>query len=185
MGHREEARPGRHDAIQVGSLARMALTMYDAIDLESIPRDAQAVAGYVGGNWPTFHELAHRWPHARHLSIAVQADEDAQALDVEAGDATPAEAPAWVRRQIQRGVSPPVIYVQLSTVPQLQADLRAAGIPRASYRLWTAHWTGKPHRCSRRCLAGWHDRAGATQWTDRAEGRSLDVSSVFGPGFFP
>ena len=36
------------------------LLMYDSVDLDTIPREAAAVAGYVDGNWPTFTHLAAR-----------------------------------------------------------------------------------------------------------------------------
>jgi hypothetical protein len=55
----------------------------------AIPKTAEAVAGYVGGHWPTYNQLVKDFPHAHKLSIAVFASEDADCLDIEKGDATP------------------------------------------------------------------------------------------------
>lgn len=148
--------------------------MYDSTEVATIPGSAPAVAGYVGGHWPTFSELVGRWPHAHRLSIAVNAGEDAECLDVENGDATPAEAPAWVRRQLERGVHKPVVYGSVSVIPQIEAALHAAGIDRSEYRVWAAHYTYVPHICGSHC--GLTHAADATQWTDRALGRNLDES---------
>lgn len=164
--------------------APKAFTMYDSIIVDRIPLDAAAVAGYVNGRWPTFPVLARTHPHARRLSIAVTAFADADCLDVEKGDATPAEAPAWVLRQHARGVKRPVVYTSLSQAKTVLAALNAHGINRSQVRLWTAHYTGKPHRCSPLCRFGLWTRADATQYTDKAHGKSLDAS-LCAPRFLP
>ena len=158
------------------------VTMYDSIDIRQIPPDAQAVAGYVGGNWPTYASLAADWPFAKKLSIAVNSRQNAECLDVEAGDARPDQAAAWVKRQQKRGVKRPVVYCSVSQAPLLLRTLSKAGVFRADIRLWTAHYTFKPHLCSSSC--GYGDlKADATQWTDKALGRNLDASLVT-PTFF-
>ena len=70
--------------------------MYDDVNLALIPANAPAVAGYVGGRWPTYGPMVAKFPHAKHLSIAISALENARCLDVEPGDATIAQAPGWV-----------------------------------------------------------------------------------------
>lgn len=150
--------------------------MYDSITLDAIPVNARAVAGYVNGRWPTFHEIEKRWPRAKRLSIAVTAAVDADCLDVENGDASPEQAPAWVRRQHARGVERPAVYCSVSISMKVRWLLLKAGIRRPRYRLITAHYTGKPHRCSPLCRFGFLGRADATQYTDRALGRDLDAS---------
>jgi hypothetical protein len=161
------------------------LAMFDSIDLGAIPEDADAVAGYVDGRWPTFHLLASRWPRAHRLSIAVSAHSNADALDIETGDASVDEAASWVRRQHERGLSRPVLYMSISAATGVLEQLHSSGLSRSSFRLWTAHYTGRPHRCSHRCWASFHDLAGATQWTDRSHGRNLDESSVYSAAWFP
>lgn len=150
--------------------------MYDSTDLSQIPRTARAVAGYVGGHWPTYQHLQARFPHARHVSIAVTAQEDAHVLDVEAGDARNDQAAAWIRRQRKRGVGKPTVYTSVANAAPLLASLKAAGIPREWVRVWTAHYTDKPHLCGPGCGFGMPTQADATQWTNHAKGRSLDQS---------
>jgi len=141
------------------------IAMFDAVAISEIPASPQAVAGYVGGNFPTFSPLVQRFPNAKHLSIAVNSSEDAECLDIENGDAVPSDAPAWHARQMARGVKRPVFYANTSTMPAVIAALR--GIPRSQYRLWTAHYTHQPHI---------EPGSDATQWTDRALARNLDQS---------
>jgi hypothetical protein len=162
---------------------RGPVTMFDSVTVSQIPKDAQAVAGYVNGYWPTFPVLCKDFPHALKLSVAVNALHDADCLDVESGDATQDEAPAWVRRQIRRGIRRPVVYCSTSVAPSVLADLSKHGIGRSQIRLWTAHYTGHPHVCTSVCGNGFRDRADATQYTDKALGKNLDAS-LCNPDFF-
>lgn len=155
---------------------RKPTRMYDAVTIENMPRDAKAVAGYTSGNWPTFPRLAAMFPHARRKSIAVNAAHDADILDVEAGDATPSQAPAWVKRQHARGLKKPGVYCSVSVAQTVVNLLAAAGIKRDQYVLWTAHYTFRAHLCDSRCGFGLRTKADATQFTDKALGRSLDES---------
>lgn len=158
------------------------ITMYDSINLSQIPANAEAVAGYVGGMWPTYGTLVLEWPHAKKLSVAVTARQDAECLDVEAGDARADQAGAWVKRQIARGIKKPVVYTSVSQVPLLLRELAKAGVSRSQIRLWTAHYTFKPHLCSSSC--GFGDlKADATQYSDHALGKNLDAS-LCSAGFF-
>jgi hypothetical protein len=141
--------------------------MFDSVTLSEIPSTAQAVAGYVGGHFPTWSNVVADFPHAKHLSIAVNAEEDADCLDVENGDAVPNEAPAWFKRQVARGVQRPCFYADASTMPSVMAALLSAGIKRPQYRAWVAHYTHVEHL---------EPGADATQWTDKALGRNLDQS---------
>jgi hypothetical protein len=159
--------------------------MYDSITLTEIPDTAQAVAGYVNGRWPTYPQLASKFPHAQRLSIAVTAEADADALDIENGDATPSQAPAWVRRQAARGVKFPAVYCSVSQAAAVLRALSDAGIRRSQVRLWTAHYTGTPHRCTRACVGGFAATADATQYTDKALGKNLDASLVSDAFFDP
>lgn len=160
------------------------ITMYDSVSVLQLPGNAAAVAGYVNGAWPTYTTLlkTHRGAHV--LSVDVRGNADADCLDVEAGDASPGDAPAWVRRQQGRGVRRPVVYSSVSEWPRVAAALRAAKVDLASVRIWTAHYTGKPHRCSSSvCGFELPRQADATQYTDRALGRNLDAS-LCAPDFF-
>jgi hypothetical protein len=159
----------------------MPITMYDSIEVDQIPLNAKAVAGYTGGRWPTWKELVLRFPHAHILPIAISARENAECLDVEAGNATPTDAPAWFYRQIERGIDRPVFYASLSAMGLVIVALNKAGIHREQYRIWTAHYTYTPHICGP--SEGLTTHADATQWTDKALGRNLD-ESLCGDMFF-
>lgn len=163
----------------------MTVKMFDSVDISTVPDGPAAVAGYVGGNWPTFIPLVQRFPHARHLSIAVNAGENAECLDIEAGDAIASEAPAWVKRQLSRGVHRPVVYTSVSNAATVLGHLRNGGIARETVRLWCAHYDGE-HICTpRRCGLGLPTTADATQWTLDALGRNLDESLCSDTFFAP
>ena len=129
-------------------------TLYDSIDPTKIPKDAQVVAGYVGGTWPTFAKLPALFPNALLVSIAINASEDADVLDVEQGDATPAQAPAWVIRQRSLGRHP-TVYCSRSPWADVQRAFDAPNVPQPDY--WIADYTSAEH-----LLPG----SVATQWTD-------------------
>jgi len=158
--------------------------MYDSVTVGDIPRTADAVAGYVGGRFPTFALFRHwaafklRYPNARRRqSIAVASRFNADILDVEPGDATPAVAAGWIKRQLARKKNKvPGVYTSVAGAQALINLLAQEGVPRSSYRLWTAHYTFRPHICDSTCGFGFRDRADATQWTDRAHGLNLDQS---------
>jgi hypothetical protein len=158
-------------------------TLYDAIDVNVIPKDARAVAGYVDGAWPTYSAVRHRFPAARAVAITVFGHASADVIDCEHGDATPDGAVAYVQRMRRIGSWAPGIYASLDAWPDLLQRLSRAGIPREHFRVWTAHWTGKPHRCSSACLRGFATVAGATQWTNSYGGQNLDVSLAWRPFF--
>ena len=54
--------------------ATMTIQMFDTTTPDEVPTgNVQAVAGYVGGYWPTYARLVQDHPQAHHLSIAVNA----------------------------------------------------------------------------------------------------------------
>jgi hypothetical protein len=157
------------------------LTMYDTITLQSLPDDAQYVAGYVDGSWPTYKLLTDHH-YARVLSITVTPSMPAECLDIETGDAKPLDAPAWIARRHAAGEKRPVLYCDLSTLPTILDLMSRAGIARERVRLWTAHYTNRAHICGPdNCHAS--VTVDGTQWTNRALGRNLDESRLQ-PDFF-
>lgn len=150
--------------------------MFDDVNLALIPKNAEAVAGYVNGRYNTWEAVLKDFPHAKHLSIAVTASADADCLDVEQGDAVAPQVPEWVVRQKKRGVQKPVVYTSVSNVNFVLRELEKAGIKRSAIKLWTAHYTDKAHLCSSKCGFGFTGKADATQWTNKALNKSLDES---------
>lgn len=116
--------------------------MFDAVAIEHIPNDASIVAGYVNGFWPTYNSLVAKFPLAHHVSVAVTSGVVADVLDVERGDATPADVPLWVKemRNLKRK---PIIYTSRANVPAVQAECERAS--EAEPFFWVADWTNHPH----------------------------------------
>ena len=117
--------------------------MYDSVNAHNLPLGADYYAGYVAGNWPNFIEISKMFPKKRVVSIAVQADQNAQVLDVERGDATADQVPAWVVRMRKTGRKRPTIYTSRSNYPEICAALDAAKVAHPDF--WIADWTGEPH----------------------------------------
>lgn len=164
--------------------ARPYITMFDDITVSTLPTGSSyAYAGYNAGLWPTMTALRARFPNNRLLEIAIFASDKGQMLDIENGDATLEEAPAWYERQVQDGVWRPGLYTAAGNMAALERIMTAAHIERASYRLWTAHYTYKAHLCSPKSCGYGLTEADGTQWTDRALGLSLDQSILL-PDFF-
>lgn len=147
------------------------LTMYDAVNIDHIPAGAAMVAGYVNGIWPTYDTLVKKFPHAHHVSITVHSHAVADVLDVEKGDASPADVPQWVLDM--RGVHKvPIIYCSASNVSAVRAACTAERVLEPFF--WVADWTNVPHL---------YPGSIATQWADGTEvypgdARGTDTSLV-------
>lgn len=123
--------------------------MFDAITPSRIPGSPGMVAGYVAGSWPSYFgytvndhyepSIRERFPHAIHVAIAVQAYQGGQVLDVEAGDATPAESVGWVRR-MRRAGRIPTVYCNTSTWPAVRREFAAARVVLPLW--WAAQYDG-------------------------------------------
>jgi hypothetical protein len=127
----------------------VTLTMYDSTNVGALPHGADAYAGYVEGLFPTFAALKRQFAAsgAHLLSIAVFASGDAECLDIEPGDATNAQAPGWVKRQLARGAHRPCLYTSVGNMDALVTALGGAAISRAAVRLWSAHYGQGKHIC--------------------------------------
>lgn len=162
--------------------------MFDSVTISAIPRTARYVAGYVDGNWKTALKIKLRAPRAKIVTIAVFPQDNADVLDCEPGDATNAQAPAWLRRQLARrkagvkyGTKLPAVYTSASNGPRLIAVLTKAGLKYGvDYFWWSAHYDPKwgAHFCHPGCFPGIDHVAHATQYTDHANNENLDESIV-------
>lgn len=152
--------------------------LYDAITLSNVPRAAPAVAGYVDGRWQTWPGVMQRWPSARHVSITVTGREDADVGDVESDDLTVEGAIAFIERMHAHGHPAPGLYASLDLWCSELQEAVLARFKRSQFRVWTAHWTMRWHRCDRSCDRRLRIPVDATQFTDRALGRELDCSAA-------
>ena len=120
----------------------MARLMFDSVNPASIPAGSTMVAGYVNGAYANLPGLRARFPHALMVGISVTAGADeGVVLDVETGDAAPAEAPGWVLKRRAAGVDP-TVYCNASTWPAVRAAFAAAGVAAPNY--WIADYDGDP-----------------------------------------
>jgi len=116
--------------------------MYDAVTPENIPRNAAMVAGYLNGPYAWTWNDWNMFPNAVKVRISVRANyPDGHVLDVEPGDATPEEAPEWVRLRRISGLAMPTIYCNLSTWPAVRNAFLRRAMPEPLY--WIAHYDGK------------------------------------------
>lgn len=151
----------------------MTLRMADAIYPQNLPPGLDAYAGYDSGNWPDFPAIAAAHPSGRLLEITPSLANRGQCLDIEAGDARPQDAPTYIKWRIASGVVLPKIYFSVSLMPEVLGYCNAAGIPRSSYKVWTAHYGAGQHICN---------GADGTQWIDWGGwDESLLLDNFFGP----
>lgn len=146
------------------------IVMYDSLSMGNIPGDAQAVAGYVNGDYITYGTVQRSFPNAKHVSIAVNVDAAADFLDIEHGDAVISQAGGWLDARLKEGAYRPGIYAQMSYWESggMASDLAGFG---SKIRRWVADWTYQEH------IPGGYD---GCQWSG---GRTLDISACL-PTFF-
>jgi len=163
--------------------------MYDSAYNDQLPADAAAYAAYVDGgvgDQPNYAYIVSAFPKAQHLSIALFASDNADALDVEPGAASPSDIPSWFARQVARGIQRPVIYASASTMnDQILPLLSQSGIARANVRLWSAHYGLGEHICGPSSCRALSVVADGTQWTSSAQGLVLDQSLLADNFFTP
>ncbi len=155
----------------------MTYTMFDAVPYEHIPRDASIVAGYVNGDFQTYHDIVALFPLAHHVSIAVTSSVVADVLDVEKGDATPADVPLWVKemRNLKRK---PIVYTDRVNVPAVQAACAKALVAEPFF--WVADWTGQAHLLPGAIGVQWAD--GSAQYPGLARYTDTSLISPNWPG---
>ena len=123
--------------------------MYDGINslaagiARQFPQAAK-VAGYADGTYAWSQAEWDLFPHADHVTIAVRASfNGGDVLDVENGDATPAQAAGWIRMRHAAGLFRPTVYCSLSVVPDVRRETGSL-ILGADYDIWVAHYDNSP-----------------------------------------
>jgi hypothetical protein len=143
------------------------LRMFDSVTAADIPPDVDAVAGYVDGHWRWSTSDWDRFVTKRRIRIATLATTlDADALDVEFGDATPDQAPGWVRHCRPAPGRLPLVYCNRTLRPLVERA--CAGL---RYLLWIATLDG--HQVTQ-------PGATATQWAGQTSGSGghFDLSLI-------
>lgn len=150
--------------------------MFDSIDVMTLPAGADLYAGYDDGNWPDAAAIAARFPNARVIRVTTNpADNEGDVLDVENGDATPADIPGWVARRRGSGAWPS-IYCALGTWSACRTAVARARLAVPPW--WVAAYPG--------CGPALYPTSVAHQYASYA-GFGYDVSVVadYWPGIDP
>ena len=120
----------------------MTRMMYDGVTATEVPAGAAIYAGYVDGAWQSYDALVAEYPGALHVSVCVTSADDARVLDVESGDATPDEAPAWASAQRKAGNPYPVVYMNESTWSAVESAFADQDVAAPLY--WVAAYVDDP-----------------------------------------
>lgn len=116
--------------------------MYDSTTASDIPFNVTAVAGYVDGLYKWSDTDWQRFAHALKVRIAVfQTTNDGIVLDVENGNATPAQSVDWVLMRRKAGVDP-TVYTALSNWVNVRNAFRSRNVREPHY--WIADWNNTP-----------------------------------------
>lgn len=121
----------------------MTRIMYDSTNPYAIPVNAEMVAGYISPSPYAWTDNAWtRFPDAVKIRIAVRSyTDDGHALDVEQGDATPAESVDWVLMRRSSGADP-TIYCSLSRWSTIINEFLQRNVPEPHW--WVAHYNNVP-----------------------------------------
>lgn len=153
------------------------LLMFDDVTVSLLPAGYDAYAGYTDGSYKNITEVQARFPHAQVLSIDVLASNpDADCLDVEPRDASNLAAVTWVKSKVARKDKLIVVYTSVSNADAIVTGLQAAGIKRAEYKIWSAHYGQGSHICGPGTCGLCLWACDGTQFTNTAFGHSLDES---------
>lgn len=111
-----------------------------ALDVYHAFPNASVVMGYNGGKWPWTEADYALFPHAYRIDTAVSSRiNGGNELDVESGDAAPADVPAWVRMRVLAGLQKVSIYMSASVWPDVKKFVDDAELTdHVVYRV--AHW---------------------------------------------
>ena len=145
--------------------------IYDSVTPSTLPSSSQAVAVYANGSYAAAPSQVGK--RGLVLWIDTQGtDPNANVLDVEPGDATPAQAATWVAQKLDASPnSVAIVYTMRSEWPAVQAAINALPWWMPSHtQYWIADPTGVPH-----IVPG----SMATQWY---WGQNYDISTAL-PGF--
>ena len=111
--------------------------MRDSTSANDIPVDTPIVAGYVDGAFRWSNSDWQRFARAKKVRIASSAaTDDGHVLDVEAGDATPFQAPQWAAKRRLKGVDP-TCYVNRANYTAVRGQFIAQHIAEPWYWLAT------------------------------------------------
>ena len=176
----EVRRPGPNGVIDhLAPEATETFIMQDDVTTSQFLPGAAAYAGYWNGSFANMTAVRAyaATQHAATFAYTPDGDTGADGLDIEPGDAVPADAPAFYSGKGGKGV---YFYGSASWVGAIVNAMSAAGVARSKYKIISAHYIGS-HICAPSTCG--YPQADATQFTDSYGGRSLDAT-LYTAGFF-
>ncbi len=149
--------------------------MADSTSLASLPPGFDLYGGYDDGAWPDADAIAAQFGPKPVVRITVfPQDNEGDCLDVESGDATPADAPGWVQRRRAAGTDPSV-YCSEAIWQNVKDTFAHAKVPEPHW--WIAGYPGS--------VGGvLYPGAVAHQWIDRGP-YDESVVADYWPGVDP
>jgi hypothetical protein len=152
----------------------------DSVGVSSLQPGFAVYAGYAYGPFNNWSSLVARFPTSKLVSISpvVESSTPVACLDVEPGNATPADAPGF-QRLAQAGITNKrTYYCSASDISAVVDALSNAGFSRNEYYIWSAHWIGL-HICGPSTCG--YPQADACQYdSNNAFDSDVFTSSMFG-----
>lgn len=127
--------------------------MYDSVNANAIPTNAQVVAGYVDGRYAWTQADWNRFPSAVKVRIsAIGATHNAHVFDVEPGCIwPPANVVPLVQRARAAGIDPTVYVNEMNDWGPTRAAFDRAGVAHPHW--WVANYDGRPDYISAGAVA--------------------------------
>lgn len=148
----------------------MSKRMADSVNPAGLPPGMDAYLGYTDGSWPDFAVIRAQHPGVPVFGLTVYLKNEGDGMDVEPGDATPAQSATYVKMRHGAGIARPIIYSSASNTNECRRSLDDAGLPRSSYRLMSAHYGVGPHICGNPGTnCGYEIDVDGTQWIDHGD----------------
>jgi hypothetical protein len=115
--------------------------MADSVNPTSLPAGMDLYGAYDDGSYNNVVAVRQRFPSATVIAITVLASDNmGDCLDVENGDATPQDAPAWVQKRRLAGHLGPLVYCSEAIWPEVRLAFSNAGVLAPGY--WIAAYPG-------------------------------------------
>ena len=113
----------------------------DSVTPANLPPGFDLYGGYDDGNYNNVNAIKAMYPNKTVIHFTVFASDNfGDILDVENGDATPAQAPGWVKMRRAAGHGGPLVYCSEATWSQVRQAFQSAGVPEPGY--WIAGYPG-------------------------------------------
>lgn len=113
--------------------------MADSVNAADLPAGFDFYAGYVNGLYANMAQIEKRFPNSKVIGISVTVQNNGTVLDVENGDATPSQAPAWCQMRRNAGITP-WVYCSESVWPLVEQAFTIQGIAPPLW--WIAAYPG-------------------------------------------